>query len=214
MNLLIAGCGSVGAALATQIDAAGHAVSIIDINPDSFENLGEHFHGIKLVGNTIDLDFLREAGIEGCDAVAAMTSADNVNVMLSQVAHEVFGIEKVLTRIRDPDRAKIFAQFGLHTVCPTALTISSAAAALTERSTLRHVSLLGQDFCLLALAPQSKELGVAFCSLEDRPGELLCGILRRDGSTLLRGEGAEAITINPGDRLLVLRHLKGEETQA
>lgn len=84
---------------------------------ESFEKLGAAFTGLTFVGNIIDLDVLRRAGIEGCDAVAAVTNSDNVNVMISQIARDIFSIPRVLTRVYDPDRERIFAQFGLHTIC-------------------------------------------------------------------------------------------------
>ena len=39
------GCGRVGAALATQLDADGHSVAVIDIAADAFRRLGPDFSG-------------------------------------------------------------------------------------------------------------------------------------------------------------------------
>ena len=108
MNLLVAGCGMVGAKLALRMCRMGHDVSVVDREEESFEKLGAAFTGLTFVGNIIDLDVLRRAGIEGCDAVAAVTNSDNVNVMISQIARDIFSIPRVLTRVYDPDRERIF----------------------------------------------------------------------------------------------------------
>lgn len=75
---------------------------------------------------------MKQAGIESCDAVAAVSQDDNLNIMCSQLAREIFKVPSVLARIYDPAREDVFSHFGLHTVCPTNLTVSAVKSALTE----------------------------------------------------------------------------------
>ena len=72
MNILIVGCGKVGSTLAGVLSREGHDVSIIDRYESSFDLLPEDYSGYITVGVPIDQDVLRKAGIENCDAVAAM----------------------------------------------------------------------------------------------------------------------------------------------
>jgi trk system potassium uptake protein TrkA len=109
----------VGAYLATTLDAEGHDVSIIDMNPDAFRRLGSSFRGSALVGIGIDEDVLRRAGIEQADAFVAVTNGDNTNVMACQIARLVFNVPKVITRIYDPIREQTYRSLGLETICPT-----------------------------------------------------------------------------------------------
>lgn len=44
------------------------------------------FPGVAAVGIPIDIDDLRQAGIETCDAVAIATPDDSVNIMVAQIA--------------------------------------------------------------------------------------------------------------------------------
>lgn len=119
MNVVILGCGRVGATLATQLDQAGHSVSIIDISSDAFQRLSSKFKGNKIVGNGAQEDVLRRAGIETADAFAAVTNGDNRNIMASQIAKEIFHIKKVVCRIYDPLRERTFGELGLEAICPT-----------------------------------------------------------------------------------------------
>lgn len=119
MNLVIMGCGRVGAKLAEMMDAEGHHVTIIDVEPYSFRRLPATFQGTALVGNALEEDTLRQAGIEQADAFVAVTQGDNRNVMASQIAKHIFQVPKVVCRIYDPIREEMYRGLGLDTISPT-----------------------------------------------------------------------------------------------
>lgn len=119
MNVVIVGCGRVGAALAAMLDRGGHAVAVVDQNSQAFGRLPDGFRGQTVVGTGIDEDVLRRAGIERADAFAAVMTADNRNIMAAQVAQHVFGVAKVVCRIYDPLREETYRDLGLETICPT-----------------------------------------------------------------------------------------------
>lgn len=121
MLVLILGCGRVGARLANVLDGEGHDVRVIDGNADSFRRLSPDFKGQTVVGQGIDDDVLRRAGIEKADVFAAVTNDDNTNIMASQMAKLLHNVPKVITRIYDPIREETYQTLGLETVCPTAL---------------------------------------------------------------------------------------------
>jgi trk system potassium uptake protein TrkA len=121
MFCIIMGCGRVGARVASMLSRAGHEVTVLDLMPAAFDRLDPDFRGNTLVGNGIDSDLLRRAGIERADAFAAVTQGDNRNVMASQVARHIFGVPKVVTRIYDPLRQETFELLGLETISPTVI---------------------------------------------------------------------------------------------
>jgi trk system potassium uptake protein TrkA len=121
VNIVILGCGRVGAALATMLDAEGHSVTVIDQNSDAFRRLGAGYKGNMVLGTGIDEDVLRSAGIEKADAFAAVTNGDNTNIMASQIASTIFHVPRVVTRIYDPIREETYRTLGLDTVCPTSV---------------------------------------------------------------------------------------------
>lgn len=125
------GCGRVGARLATKLTSAGHEVTICDINPSAFNRLGRDFTGTTMLGNGIDQEFLRRAGIERADAFVAATQGDNRNIMASQIAKHLFGVKHVVTRIYDPIRSDTFADLGLHAISPTVLGANAFYEDLT-----------------------------------------------------------------------------------
>ncbi len=119
MNIVILGCGRVGALLAMQLDNAGHAVTILDSSSDSFQRLDPEFKGEKVTGNGVDEEVLRRARVENADAFIAVTNGDNRNIMASQMAKKLFNVKKVLCRIYDPLRESTYRELGLETFCPT-----------------------------------------------------------------------------------------------
>src|SRR4051812_42326997 len=85
VQVLILGCGRVGAQLATLLDSEGHQVTVLDLEESAFRRLPPTYRGRALVGNGIDIDSLRRAGIESMDAFVACTQGDNRNVMAAQI---------------------------------------------------------------------------------------------------------------------------------
>jgi len=122
MHVVIVGCGRVGSALALSLTADGHSVAVIDRRVEAFIRLGSNFTGETIAGIGFDRGILGQAGIERADAVAAVTSGDNSNILVARVARENFGIERVVARIYDPKRAEIYQRLGIATVATVSWT--------------------------------------------------------------------------------------------
>ena len=119
MNVVVMGCGRVGAQLASLLDAEGHKVTVLDIDAHSFRRLPPGFGGTALVGDGTSEDVLKKAGIEEADAFVAVTQGDNRNVMAAQIAKHIFNVPKVICRIYDPLRRDIYEALGLEAISPT-----------------------------------------------------------------------------------------------
>ena len=132
MNIIILGCGRVGALLAANLDEKGHDVTVVDQSAASFERLPATFQGRTVLGSGTDMDVQRRAGIEQADAFVACTPGDNRNIAASEIAREIFHVPKVVARINDPLREKVFHELGLETVCPTLLGADLVREALLK----------------------------------------------------------------------------------
>ncbi|MFC1977641.1 potassium channel family protein [Chloroflexota bacterium] len=119
MKVVIMGCGRVGARLAGLLNDDGHAVTILDTDVYSFRRLPPDFNGTPLVGNGIDEESLKKAGIEEADAFFALTQGDNRNVMAAQIAKHIFNVPRVICRIYDPLRQELYSTLGLEAISPT-----------------------------------------------------------------------------------------------
>ena len=121
MNIVILGCGRVGSTFARLMFRDGHNITIIDLQSESFRRLGTKFKGNRIIGNGIDEDVMKRAGIEHADVFIAVSQGDNRNIMAAQIAKHVFGVPKVVARIYDPVRADRYRQLGITTLCTTTI---------------------------------------------------------------------------------------------
>jgi trk system potassium uptake protein TrkA len=64
----------------------GHEVNVVDKDPLAFQRLGSGFKGKTVLGIGFDRDVLLQAGIERADSLAAVTTTDEVNVVVARVA--------------------------------------------------------------------------------------------------------------------------------
>ncbi len=200
MNILIVGCGKVGSQLASTLSEEGHDVSVIDRNEKNLELLSDDYSGMTTVGVPIDQDVLKKAGIESCDAVAAVSQDDNVNIMCSQLARELFHVPSVLARIYDPRREDVFSHFGLHTVCPTNLTVGAIRSALTENQTIRTINF-GAHTIAFNLIPVPDEMaGKRVKIISERMEKEIFGVIREDLEIVLTI--TDDITVKPGEMLI------------
>ncbi len=118
MKVVIVGCGRVGSRLALRL-AAQHQVTVVDEVREAFLRLGANFGGVTLQGSGLENEVLQRAGTRGADVVLALTSGDNRNLMVAQMARHQFGVERSIARLRDPVRAAKFREMGIETMCTT-----------------------------------------------------------------------------------------------
>ncbi|HEV7641066.1 MAG TPA: TrkA family potassium uptake protein [Gaiellaceae bacterium] len=132
MKAIVIGSGRVGSNVALQLQGSGWDVTVVDENEDALGRLGESWTGGFVVGHGMDLQLLREAGIEEADAVVVTTDGDNTNLVIAQGAQKHFQVPTVVVRVLDPSRAQFYATRGLRIVCPTSAAIETLVGAVRE----------------------------------------------------------------------------------
>ena len=211
MNILVVGCGKVGCGLANYLSHMGHDVCVVDNDPASFDMLDDDYAGMTVTGVPIDMDVLRRAGIEACDVVAAVTKDDNVNIMVSQLAKEIFNVNKVLTRIYNPKHKNVFSQFGLLTVCPTSLTVDVMQSIINEADEeLKQVTFDNSVLSMVSVDCPRQYWGRPVSEIETDGGEQILGLLRLNGQISLIGHTAKGLELRPreGDKILFARQVE------
>lgn len=131
--VVVVGCGRLGSLLASLLSQMGSSVVIIDQNEAAFDLLASEFSGFRITGDAVEMEVLQAAKVHKAGCLLAATEDDNVNLMVAQVAHEVFKVPRVMARVFDPRRETIYREFGIETVSPTKLSADALLAALQER---------------------------------------------------------------------------------
>jgi len=137
---IIIGCGRLGANLANTLSDEGGNVLIIDKNKDAFRKLSPSFGGLSVNGDATDLDVLQEAQISKASVVVAVTNDDNANIMVAQLAREMFKVQRVIARLYDPERECVYREFGIDTVCPAILSVKEIDKILSITGMSKNVS--------------------------------------------------------------------------
>ena len=119
---VIIGCGRLGASLANAISDKDASVMIVDRDERAFRKLGTSYGGLTLTGKATDIAVLCSAEIERADTVVSVTNDDNTNIMVAQIARNVYHIPNVICRLYDPEREIVYKEFGIDTICPTVLS--------------------------------------------------------------------------------------------
>ena len=121
--VLIAGCGRLGANIASVLSAQGKDVVVLDSTSSAFRKLSPDFGGFSIEGDATDLAMLERGGIEKAGVVVAATNDDNTNVMIAQIASKIFAVPKVISRLYDTEKAIVYQDYPIQLIYPSRLSI-------------------------------------------------------------------------------------------
>ncbi|MEU4498544.1 TrkA family potassium uptake protein [Streptomyces sp. NPDC023998] len=195
MRIIIAGCGRVGSALATRLAAEGHDVRLIDRAQGSRRRLPEGFAGQFLEGNGFSRTVLERAGIEHADALVAVTSGDNSNIVTARTAKETYRVPIVLARIYDPRRADIYRELGIPTIASVRWTVNQIHQMLLHRHLTPELTF-GNGETLLVRSQIPAYLTGRRLAEFDVDSEIRVVEVTRAGRSLVPAHGTAA---KPGD---------------
>lgn len=184
MHVVIMGCGRAGSRLARRLEREGQSVAVIDKDPRSFRLLGMDFKGKTVTGVGFDSNSLLAAGIERADAFVAVSSGDNSNIVSSIVAKDVFRVPKVITRIYDPRRAKIYRRMGIPTVAPVTWGINKIEDLLYLERTFTRDTFGNGEVELMEFRASGVIAGREVRELEI-PGEVKVAAIDRLGEAFM-----------------------------
>jgi trk system potassium uptake protein TrkA len=184
VHVVVVGCGRVGSSLARALTADEHSVAVVDRKAEAFNRLGRDFPGQTVQGIGFDRDRLIEAGIDRAEAVAAVTSGDNSNILVARVARENFGIDHVVARIYDPRRAVIYQRLGIPTVATVAWTTDQVMRRLVPETTPAEWTDPTARLCLVDRTVSDGWAGRPLTELEERTGAKVVGLNRMGAATI------------------------------
>jgi trk system potassium uptake protein TrkA len=187
MNVIVVGCGRMGAELAYQLYQQGNQVVVIDQATISFDNLHPDFRGRTIEGDGLAQDVLNRAGIEDTDSLAAVTNSDVVNAVIGHVARMVYHVPKVVVRNYDSRWATLHDAFGSPVISST-VWAARRIEELLHFDDVRVVFSTGNGEISLYefIAPESCQ----GCSLQDLFPEDMCRVVAvtRTGHAMLPSE--------------------------
>lgn len=147
-----------------------------------------------VLGSGFDRDVLTEARIEDADAFAAVTSGDNSNILSARIARETYGVERVVARIYDPQRAQVYQRLGIPTVATVTWTVDQVRNwLLPDELSPRWRDATGALLLIDRVLPEhlagTKLAGLEVAGKVSIVAVTRAGIPRLDASTLVGQDG-------------------------
>jgi trk system potassium uptake protein TrkA len=178
VHIVIMGCGRTGATLATEFEARGHTVAVIDQSGDAFRRLPSSFKGQRITGIGFDRDTLVSAGVEDAYGFAAVSDGDNSNILAARVVRETYGIENVVARIADFGRAEVYRRLGIPTVAPVPWTAAQIVTRLLPGGSDDLFDDPSAGVSLRRLPVDAAWVGHRYTELQERSGARVAYLVR------------------------------------
>lgn len=202
MEIILAGCGKVGAALTTKLTDEGHNITVIDINADRIRRISEDLDIMGVVGNASSINVLNEAGIESADVFIAVTNSDELNLLCCLFAKKASEKCDTIARVRNPiyshEVDMIKERLGISTIINPERASAREISRLLRFPAASKIDTFAEGRIRLIkfeLTSYNPLVGMTLKEISDRYGQdsLICAVERGhevtipDGSFTLRG---------------------------
>ncbi|PWM44177.1 MAG: potassium transporter TrkA [Clostridiales bacterium] len=208
MKTIIIGGGKIGYYLLKTLREKHYDIVLIEKDKSNCEYISEDIDADIICGDGTDLEVLKDAGIDDAEIVAAVTGADEVNLVICQIAKETFKINKTIARVNNPKNMAMFKALGVDkTVCSTAV-ISDLIEYEFDKENYKIIQTFERGSMILVEIKIDKKNMWKDCFIKDLeiPGEsVFTSVLRNNSAIYPRGN----TRIMENDSILVLTNKEG-----
>ncbi len=202
---LIIGAGSIGLALAQEMETSSHQteIKIIERSPQRAETVARQLRKTEILcGDALDAEILTEANIADTDTIICVTEDDKVNILAALLAKKE-GAKRALILLNNMDYAPLVTSLGIDAVIsPHAITVSTILQYVRQGQ-IRSVHSLKDGEIEIIEASATEMTSVIGLTLEDITirGQIEVAGLYRGDQFHVR---PTKTTIRVGDRLVLV----------
>jgi len=114
MYIVIVGGSGLGKLLARKLKENKHQVCIIDKSKDVCEKIAEELKNIFIIcGDASFPNILKEAKLEKADVLVSITPSDEDNIIICNLAKELFKIKRTVAKVNDPRHLPLYRYMGV-----------------------------------------------------------------------------------------------------
>jgi trk system potassium uptake protein TrkA len=202
-NVMIAGGGRVGSALAKKLESI-YSLKLVEKNKHIAKEVAQQLSSCVVLNNDIaEENFLKNESIEKVDYFCAVTNDDQMNILSAKLAKDM-GAKKTIAIVNKSSyRNLIFKEIDI-VISPEDVTIGSLLASVRSSDIVR-VHHLGfgdaeaMEIIVHGDSNTSKLVGKNILDL-DLPDTIIIGSIVRDGTVMLANKKT---TINTGDHIII-----------
>ncbi|MGH2907101.1 MAG: potassium channel family protein [Solirubrobacterales bacterium] len=203
MYAIIVGGGKVGLNLARELMQKGNEVTLIEASRRRYTILEPQLEHVVHLGDGTELWVLERAGIERADMVIAVTGDDEDNIIISQVAREKYGRDKIIARCNNIRNMEHFDLLGIKpVVSATDLILRLIEHEVPQYGLVHLLKLQAEDLEIIEVEVSvgSHASGKRVEEIDLPEGSLLIAILREGSGFVPRGD----TVIESGDEVLLV----------
>ena len=115
MNVLIYGCTRLADALVPVLVQDGHHVTVMDTDADRLAIIGRQTSINSVwIADPLMQDFLVQGNIGSAEAFYSLSEDDHKNLLLCQIASEIYNIPRTMCLLSDPQLQDFYEPLGMH----------------------------------------------------------------------------------------------------
>jgi trk system potassium uptake protein len=211
MNIIILGAGRVGESVAESLVSEQNDITVIDQDPTRLRWLEERLDLRGVVGNGIQPSVLHEAGAKDADMLIACAAADESNLVVCKIAHDLFQVPTTIARLRSSELKEgdaLLDKSGFavdHVICPEESVMRCIEQLIQYPEALQVLEFAGGRVSLIVVRAVADSLLVNHTIAEFRDrlpqAEMRVVALYRQDTPI---QAMPETCILPGDEVFVL----------
>jgi len=210
MYIVIVGAGRIGFNLAQKLIQDKHTVTVIEKDKAQCEGISQALDAMVINGDGCEPRYLEDAEVGRADVVAAVTADDEDNLVVCQLAKEVFGVRRTVARVNNPRNERIFNELGVDV--PVNATKIIAKIIEEEASFEDFITLMTFKRGKLALVrvdltAESPVIDKMVREIGLPENSVLVSILRGDAIIVPKGD----TVLKSGDDIVALTAIENEQ---
>ncbi len=143
MRIIITGAGDVGYHLAKMLSSDSQDIYLIDQDEERLNYVQSHIDIYTVLGDAASPAILKEAKVESCDLLIAVTSSEKTNLLVSVIAKR-FGAKQTIARISeienlDDEIQAMYRELGVDTlISPVQLAADEIVRLVSQSAFTDH----------------------------------------------------------------------------
>jgi trk/ktr system potassium uptake protein len=196
----VVGGGVVGTTVAAGLESAGWQVKVIESDQDRAEEIAQELNAMVLHGDGTDLALLESEHIGDEPVLIAVTSKDEVNLLVSLLAKQE-GVPRIITRADRATNERLFERVGIDVVrSALGASIGSVVRKVNRSSQELVAELEHGDLKVLRLTTRANFPSTPLQGMRAPVFAIVGAIMRKQKVIIPQGSDL----IQAGDTLLVL----------
>ncbi|MBD3245735.1 MAG: TrkA family potassium uptake protein [Candidatus Omnitrophica bacterium] len=211
MYIVIAGAGRLGLVLAKKLKEDRHQVCLIDKHEGLCNRLARELKDILIIwGDATYPEILKEAKIHKARVCVSATSSDEDNIIIANLAKELFGTKRTVARVNDPKHLSLYKYMDVDNPVDSTSIIARVVeeeASFTDVMTLLSIKKGRLSIVRVDIPPDSPVVNKTLTEVQLPPNSVLVSILR--GPDIIIPSGSTKIY--PDDEIIAATLIDAEK---